>query len=97
MEIDKQALDRWLTTEPEERPTFRFYQGAHLTYITDAEGAVVGIEILPYQEMPVADEYQEQEPYPTEEELEAVCEKASALCWQFSPLDNLPAGISWEG
>jgi hypothetical protein len=86
-----------VATETEETTTYRFYLGAHLTFITDAEGTVVGLEISPYQEEPVTNDYQEgaAEDAPVEE-MEEVRHFAMEKDFAFPALDNLPAGITWE-
>lgn len=85
----------WLEPErPVEGPTFRFYLGGHLTFITDAEGAVVGLEIQPYQETPTQNDYQEDGT--PEIDWDALGEKANDNGWHFSALQHLPAGITWE-
>ena len=77
-------------------PGHRFYLGAHLTFIVDDDGNVTGLEICPYQEHPVADDYQEREPRPSDAELSEVWNKANEKLWEFSATERLPEGITWE-
>lgn len=86
-----------MTTETEEKTTYRFYLGAHLVFITDEEGTVVGLEISPYQEEPCTNDYQEGAAEDASvEEMEEVRHLAMEKDFDFAALRNLPAGITWE-
>lgn len=78
-----------------EPKTVDFYLGAHLTFTVDESGKVIALEIMPYSDSPVCENY----PDWVGDDLELVDpieELASNQGWAFAPLNQLPEGIRWE-
>ena len=79
---------------PMPRLTVPYYLGAHLTFhVEPLTTRVVRLEIMPYQEDPICEEWPEGI---TENEREELDQAMFDQGWSFPALGQLPDGITWE-